>query len=520
MKNKYYIYRNSTLEHIFKGEDCVFSSYGGVEKCNESDREIVVLYLLPYSYSENDIVAFAKEFLEKTTYIANSHPDKTIHTFSLFNYFYKPLAASNAAVEKIIKTTNEEISKLPNVRLIDISSFFTNRAEFFDEKYYYLYNTVVGPKIASAFREWAIDQITNNLTTARKKCLILDLDNTLWGGILGEDGVAGLKISGSYPGNAYHDFQTLSKEVAETGIILCTCSKNNERDVAECFKTRDDMVLKYDDFVIHSINWNSKVDSIKNIVKQLNIGLDSVVFIDDNPRERELIKSSLPEVLVPDFPQEPYELTSHFSPIFLKNFGCKQITDEDKNKKTQYEHMLKSNSLRQSFANENDFIRELKINLTIVKMDETNIARFSQLINKSNQFNLTTKRYSEDDLKKLERDGCRIYGLKISDKFGDLGISGIAIARINEDSADIDTLLMSCRALGRKIENEFLKAILNDLQKNNVKHVAGCYIPTKKNALVKDFYKQFGFKPTSNNNYSYEITEPIAMDDKYHMEEE
>jgi FkbH-like protein len=153
-------------------------------------------------------------------------------------------------------------------------------------------------------------------------------------------------------------------------------------------------------------------------------------------------------------------------------------------------------------------------------MNETNIARFSQLINKSNQFNLTTKRYSEDDLKKLERDGCRIYGLKISDKFGDLGISGIAIARINEDSADIDTLLMSCRALGRKIENEFLKAVLNDLQKNGVKHINSSYIPTKKNALVKDFYKQFGFKLTGNNCYSYEITEPIAMDDKYHMEEE
>ena len=328
------------------------------------------------------------------------------------------------------------------------------------------------------------------------------------------------QISGSYPGNAYHDFQTLIKEIAETGIILCTCSKNNESDVAECFKTRDDLVLKYDDLVIHKINWNSKVDGIKNIVKQLNIGLDSVVFIDDNPRERELIKTSLPEVIVPNFPQEPYELTSHFSPVFLKYFSCKQITDEDKNKKTQYEHMLKSNSLRQSFANENDFIRELKINLTIVKMDETNIARFSQLINKSNQFNLTTKRYSEDDLKKLERDGCRIYGLKISDKFGDLGISGIAIARIDEDSADIDTLLMSCRALGRKIENEFLKAVLNDLQKNGVKHITSSYIPTKKNALVKDFYKQFGCKPTSNNCYSYEITRPIAMDDKYHMEEE
>jgi FkbH-like protein len=520
MSKKYFIYRNSTLEHIFKNVDCKFSSYGGVEKCEDADRTIIVLYLMPFNYSEKVLADFIKEFSEKTAYIARMYPDRTVQVFSLYNYFYRSFDVSNDRIEKMIAITNARLRKVANVHIVNTSKFFLrfNQCAVFDEKFYYLYNTIISPKVAPDFLEW-FNETQSRLTESRKKCLVLDLDNTLWGGILGEDGVAGVKISGSYPGNAYHDFQALIKEVADTGIILCTCSKNNESDVKECFKKRDDMVLKYDDFVLHYINWDDKAKNLANIAKRLNIGLDAIVFIDDNPRERELIKMTLPDVIVPDFPDEPYKLVSHFAKVFMKYFGSESITAEDRDKKTQYKHMLESDEFKQSFTNEEDFIKELHIELSVLDMDDTNIVRFAQLINKSNQFNLTTKRYTEDDLRQMQKDGYLIKGIKVRDKFGDLGISGICIARPDGDEAEIDTFLMSCRVLGRKIEDEFLKAVLNELRNKGAKRVRGEYIATKKNALVKDYYAKFGFAKESENHYIYDLAKEIKMDKKYKMKE-
>lgn len=524
MSEKYFIYRNSTLEHVFKDGDYKFSSYGGIEKCNESDRNIVVLYFIPYCHSEKYIMSFIKEFIEKVQYIADIYKDKNVQVFSLYNYFYKSLSMSIDTIDRKLRAANDVLKRISNVDIIYISDFFTdtNNNSFIDEKYYYLYNAIISPKIAPKFHCW-FQETQKRLLAPRKKCLVLDLDNTIWGGILGEDGISGIKISGDYPGNAFHDFQLLIKDVAESGVILCTCSKNNIENVRECFKKRDDMVLGFNDFVLHSINWDDKATRVASIASKLNIGLDSIVFVDDNPRERELVKGVLSEVCVPDFPEEPYELTSHFSKIFTDYFRSNRITDEDRNKKLQYKQMLKSEEFKRRFSDEDDFIRSLRIKLSIVKMDDTNIARFSQLINKSNQFNLTTRRYSENDLRYLERNNDLIYGLKIKDRFGDLGISGIAIIRIDGKNAEIDSFLMSCRALGRKIENEFLKAIMNILYKKGVRLVRAEYLSTKKNMLVKDFYTQFGFTKdpglNGNCNYIYRMTKQFKVSNKYQMED-
>ena len=524
MSEKYFVYRNSTLEHVFKDGDYIFSSYGGIEKCNESDRNIIVLYFIPYFHSEKYIISFIKEFIEKVQYVANMYKDKNVQVFSLYNYFYKSLNIGNNRIDRKLKVADDALKKIPNVDVVHIADFFVNtdNGSFIDEKYYYLYNTIISPKIASKFYHWFKETQRRSLVP-RKKCLVLDLDNTIWGGILGEDGISGIRISGDYPGNAFHDFQLLIKDVAESGIILCTCSKNNIENVRECFKKRDDMVLSFNDFVLHSINWDDKATRIAGIASKLNIGLDSIVFIDDNPRERELVKGALPEVCVPDFPEEPYELTGYFSKIFTDYFRSNGITDEDRNKKLQYKQMLKSEEFKRRFSDEDDFIRSLKIKLSTVKMDDTNITRFSQLINKSNQFNLTTKRYSENDLRRFEKKGDLIYGLKVRDRFGDLGISGIAIVQIDDKNAEIDSFLMSCRALGRKIENEFLKAIMNMLYKKGVRLVRAEYLPTKKNMLVKDFYTRFGFTKDSeldgNCNYIYRMTKQFKMSNKYQMED-
>ena len=521
MNKKLFVYRNSTLEYIFKSIDCEFSSYGGVEKTDDSDRDIVVLYLIPFCYSEEMIRLFVKEYIDKVKYIAGMYPNRKVQVCTLFNYFYRSFDKGGLRINSLIEEANDEVGKNNNVTLIDIDEFFiaNDGEKIIDEKYYYLYNAIINPRLATLFLNW-FENKQRQISGIRKKCLVLDLDNTLWSGILGERGAAGIMLSGDYPGNAYHDFQLLIKEVAKTGIILCTCSRNDEDNVRNCFEMRDDMVLKYDDFVLHSINWEDKPQRIAGMAKKLNIGLDSMVFVDDNPREREAVRTQLPEVYVPDFPSEPYQLVSHFVKVFDECFGGFCFTDEDKNKKTQYEIMLKSEELKKNFDNEEEFITNLGIELTIVEMNQTNISRISQLINKSNQFNMTTRRYSEEELRLMQKDGCLIYGIKVKDRFGDLGLSGVIIVKMEGDRAIIDTFLMSCRVLGRRIEDEFLKVVLNKLHQRGVLNVIGEYVATKKNGLVSDYYKRSGFEKIGEGRFEVNLKNDYQLKENYKIEEE
>jgi FkbH-like protein len=249
--------------------------------------------------------------------------------------------------------------------------------------------------------------------------LVLDLDNTLWGGILGEDGIEGIQMSGDYPGKAYHLWQEGLLELKNQGVILAICSKNNENDVLEVWKNRTDIVLKKDDFVTYRINWLDKATNIKSIANELNIGLDSFVFIDDNPTERELIKQQLPDVVVPEWVSQPYEL-----PVLLKNivenyFTVYTITDEDRQKTNQYKLKAEREELQSQFSNLDDFIRSLNIELSIEPINDVTIVRAAQMTQKTNQFNLTTRRYTESDIRLILSDGGLGWTLSVKDKFGD-----------------------------------------------------------------------------------------------------
>lgn len=353
-----------------------------------------------------------------------------------------------------------------------------------------------------------------------KKVCIVDLDNTLWGGVVGDDGIDGILLSEEGMGKAYRDFQKCIKSLKDLGILLAIVSKNNYDVVKECFNNHPMMLLSLDDFVVLKINWNNKADNIKEIANQLNLGLDSFVFIDDNPFERNLVKEFLPEVNVPEFPADPYMLVDwfyhHIIPIY---FPKSVITDEDLEKNEQYKANVKRSELEKEVKDYNKYIAELDIKIKIYKNNINQISRISQLTQKTNQFNLTTKRYTELDIENImkEQNGY-IYSFEYIDKFGKEGIVGVVIILKNDDKYYIDTFLLSCRVFGRFVEFNFLKKICIDLRDSGIKELYSHYIPTQKNIIVKDFYANCGFDTLDEGCFCGKIDDIIEYISKNYID--
>jgi FkbH-like protein len=254
------------------------------------------------------------------------------------------------------------------------------------------------------------------------------------------------------------------------------------------------MVLSKDDFVAWKINWLDKATNLQDLAKELNIGLDSMVFLDDNPSERELIRILLPMVEVPEFPDKPYELMTFYDKLVNKYFRIYSVTDEDVVKTEQYKENAKRLAVQTKFIDFNDYLRSLEIRINIIPLDEFNLPRIAQMTQKTNQFNLTTHRYTENDIKQLSKEGCLIYCIDVNDKYGDSGITGEIILRPEgKEIVSIDTFLLSCRILGRGIEFAFLDSILNKLVDKGYKTAKAKYIKSAKNSQVSDFYDRAGF---------------------------
>ncbi len=326
------------------------------------------------------------------------------------------------------------------------------------------------------------------------KCLVLDLDNTVWGGVIGDDGLEGIALGqGSPLGEAYVAFQEYARELSRRGIILAVCSKNDEANAVEPFEKHPDMVLKRGDIACFIANWSNKADNIRAIAQELNIGIDSLVFIDDNPFERNLVRQELPMVAVPEVSDDP---TGY--PVALSDAGYFEglsVTDEDRERTSQYQGNKARDALKAAVTDLPSYLRGLEMQLVWKGFDKIGLQRIVQLINKSNQFNLTTRRYTEEDVVAVMADP-DAFGLqlRLTDRFGDNGIIAIIIGRLqpNKDLY-IDTWLMSCRVLGRQVEPTTLNLIAQEAAKLGAKRLAGEYIPTKKNAMVKDHYARLGF---------------------------
>ncbi|MBK7917804.1 MAG: HAD family hydrolase [Chloroflexi bacterium] len=326
-----------------------------------------------------------------------------------------------------------------------------------------------------------------------KKCLVLDCDNTLWGGIIGEDGLAGIKLGKTYPGSPFYEFQQEILNLHHRGVILALCSKNNEADVWEVFHNHPDMVLKQEHIAAAQINWNDKASNLRQIASDLNIGLDSLVFVDDSEFEVNLVQQNLPEVEVIHLPATK---SVHYRDILASysGFDTLTLTEEDKKRGAMYRAEVTRNKLRQEVTDLASYYQSLEMVAEINFADTFTIPRIAQLTQKTNQFNLTTRRYTEADVTAMvESPSVDIISLRLGDSFGDLGLVGVCILKYDQTWAEIDTFLLSCRALGRMAEDLFLGHVLELVKVREFHLVKGTYLSTRKNAQVKDFYVKQGF---------------------------
>ena len=326
------------------------------------------------------------------------------------------------------------------------------------------------------------------------KALVFDLDNTIWGGVVGDDGVEGLVLGqGSALGEAFADFQDYARELSRRGVILAVVSKNDETNALEPFDRHPEMVLKRGDIASFVANWSDKPANLRAVAEELNIGLDALVFVDDNPFERDLVRRELPMVAVPEISDDPASYAQTLADAGY--FEAVAITDEDRSRSGQYQSNRARDALKASATDLASYLRGLEMRLLWRRFDRIGLARTVQLINKTNQFNLTTRRYSEADVIAVMRDG-RAFGaqLRLIDRFGDNGIIAIVIGRL-EDDADlvIDTWLMSCRVLGRQVEPTTLNLVAALAKQLGARRLVGDYIPTPKNGMVRDHYAKLGF---------------------------
>ncbi len=327
-----------------------------------------------------------------------------------------------------------------------------------------------------------------------KKCLILDLDNTLWGGIIGDDGLEGIQIGYLGIGKAYTRLQAWIKQLKERGIILAVCSKNTEHIAREPFEKHPDMLLKTGDIAVFVANWNNKPDNIRYIQSVLNIGFDSMVFLDDSPFEREMVKKEIPELTVPDLPEDAAEYLTY---LWQQNyFETTSYTEEDVIRNEQYREEARRVEHQFRFTNEDEYLESLEMEAMVRPIDKFSLPRVAQLTQRSNQFNLRTIRYTEAQLQALAEDSRKfIITISLKDKFGDYGLISVLILSINDQQElFIDTWIMSCRVLKRNVELLALDEIVTIAKMNGCHTIVGEYIPTPKNGLVRDHYSNLGFR--------------------------
>lgn len=326
------------------------------------------------------------------------------------------------------------------------------------------------------------------------KCLVLDLDNTLWGGVIGDDGIDNIALGlGSPDGEAHLGLQQYAAEMAGRGVLLAICSKNNEKTALAAFDEHPEMLLRREDISSFRINWRDKVENISQIAEELNIGLNSLVFVDDNPYERELVRKYLPMVSVPELPDEPALFAKTIADAGY--FEGIHFSTEDRNRTNLYKADRQRARSKEALLDMTDYLQSLQMVMNYNYLDQRNRKRVVQLINKTNQFNLTTRRYNDNDISKIENSP-DVFGLhfRLQDRFGDNGLISVVICRKNTpDTATIDTWLMSCRVANRKLEEAILDALVLEAKRQGIDTYIGEYHPTKANDVVENHYLRLGF---------------------------
>ena len=327
-----------------------------------------------------------------------------------------------------------------------------------------------------------------------RKCVVVDCDNTLWGGVLGEDGPEGVVIGKDYPGSAYREFQLFLAGLGRRGFLLALNSKNNERDVLSFMEDSSEMVLRPGNFAAYRINWRDKASNLAELAQEMNIGLDSIIFIDDSPVECARVSSALPEVQVEQFPANPLEIARYQSGI--QGVGRLRVGKEDVARSESIRANASRERLRSETQDLDSFLRSLEIELVIARQERAAVHRVSQLCQRTNQFNLTTRRYGVGDIERLMDRGI-VYTMRMKDRFSDYGTIGAAIVDTSPAECwEIDSFMLSCRAFGRNIEGVLLGALLDDAAAAGVGVVRARYVATRSNGMARNFFPDHGFAVT------------------------
>jgi FkbH-like protein len=405
--------------------------------------------------------------------------------------------------EKFVASTNaylsEKVDSLQrsNVLLVDINKVLAtigigNAVDF---RYYYSSKALYSIAFYERYADYTVPAIMS-LAGRSKKALMLDCDNTLWSGILGEDGVSSIEMtSDTVKGSVFCEVQHIAKRLARRGVIVGLVSKNNPKDIDDLIAGDPRMVLRDDDIVLKKVNWADKGPNLKNAAEKLNIGLDSIVFVDDTTFEVEAVRESLPIVQVEQVPTNLFSYPALVRKIATRFFSLSESA-EDKDRARMYRESSARESARESFGSIESYLRSLSLRIQIEVNNSSLVPRIAQLTQKTNQFNLTTIRYTETDvLSSMASGDAAVYTCALSDRFGEYGVVGVCIVKRSEpDVAELDTLLMSCRALGRNAEKAFIGYIIKDCVENRgMKMIVGSYLRTEKNAQVAEFYPAVGF---------------------------
>jgi FkbH-like protein len=376
-------------------------------------------------------------------------------------------------------------------------------AAWFEHSYWYTFHMALGPTATVALAR-NVAAIVKSVYGKSKKCLVLDLDNTLWGGVIGDDGVQDLILGRDHPvGEAFVDFQRYVKGLQRRGIILAVCSKNDLENAKEGF-SHPDNVLKLEDFSAFKANWESKPENIREITAELNIGLDSVVFVDDNPAERALVAEQLPEVAVPNVGSD----VSLFEEILEheRYFEVDKVVPDDLSRSAYYSSNSQRSAYLSDFGNYGEFLASLEMTAEIAPFCPVYLERITQLINKTNQFNLTTRRYTSAEVAAIARDPAFItlYG-RLADKFGDNGLVSVLVGRVFDKTVELDLWLMSCRVLKREMEFAMFDTLVEQCQERGIGRIVGVYVPSKKNGMVAAHYASLGFSRVELNSGDREV---------------
>jgi FkbH-like protein len=406
---------------------------------------------------------------------------------------YRVVAALNLGIADAARCRS-------HVFINDVESLasYVGRAAWNDNRFWNMYKVFCALEQLPMVAQNIVD-VALSVRGRTVKCVILDLDNTLWGGVIGDDGVDGIALSAHGDGESFHEFQLFLRELQRRGILLAVCSKNNPENALKPFLEHKEMVLRREDITVFVANWENKADNIKRIREVLNIGFDSMVFLDDNPFERNLVRTVLPDVIVPELPEEPAEYVEAISRLNL--FETTAFSVEDTKRTELYRQRAERMETQSSYNSIEEYLQSLDTRITVGRFNTRHIPRIAQLFQRSNQFNLTTRRRTQAECEEYMQDSnCYPIYAELRDRLGDHGLISIVVARHEEDHLFLSDWLMSCRVLTRGVEQFLMNHIADYAARLNYRWIQAEYRPTAKNDMVKDFYAHFGFEKLEDSS--------------------